>query len=72
MVDFRDLFMDGYIGWPGKVHDAHVFVNSFISERKEWYSIAQLEEEHQQSGHMLHCNAMVATIDPHSFKYLLI
>ena len=22
MVDFRGLFMDVYIGWPGKVHDA--------------------------------------------------
>ena len=27
-VDFRGLFMDVYIGWPGKVHDARVFVNS--------------------------------------------
>ena len=26
MVDFRGLFMDVYIGWPGKVHDARVFL----------------------------------------------
>ena len=28
VVDFRGLFMDVNIGWPGKVHDAKVFVNS--------------------------------------------
>ena len=30
MVDFCGLYMDVYIGWPGKVHDAHVFVNSSL------------------------------------------
>ena len=30
MVDFRGLFTDVYIGWPGKVHDARVFVNSSL------------------------------------------
>ena len=30
MVDFRGLFMDVYIGWPGKVHDARVFSNSSL------------------------------------------
>lgn len=30
MVDFRGLFMDIYIGWPGKVHDARVFANSSL------------------------------------------
>ena len=30
MVDFRGLFMAVYIGWPGKVHDARVFVNSSL------------------------------------------
>ena len=30
MVDHRGLFMDVYIGWPGKVHDARVFVDSFL------------------------------------------
>ena len=30
LVDFRGLFMDVYIGWPGKVHDARVFVNSSL------------------------------------------
>ena len=30
MVDFRGLFMDVYIGWPGKVHDSRVFVNSSL------------------------------------------
>ena len=28
MVDHLGRFMDVYIGWPGKVHDARVFVNS--------------------------------------------
>ena len=28
LVDFRGLFMNVNIGWPGKVHDARVFVNS--------------------------------------------
>ena len=30
MVDFRGLFMHVYIGWPGKVHNARVFVNSSL------------------------------------------
>ena len=30
LVDFRGLFMDVYVGWPGKVHDARVFSNSSI------------------------------------------
>ena len=30
MVDHRGWFMDVYIGWPGKVHDARVFVNSAL------------------------------------------
>ena len=33
MVDFRGLFMDVYIGWPGKVHNARVFVNSSLYQR---------------------------------------
>lgn len=33
MVDFRGLFMDVYIGWPGKVHDARVFVNSALYQK---------------------------------------
>ena len=33
MVDFRGLFMDVYIGWPGKVHDAWVFTNSSLYQR---------------------------------------
>ena len=34
MVDFRGLFMDVYIGWPGKVHDARVFMNSSLTRRE--------------------------------------
>ncbi len=30
LVDFRGQFMDVYIGWPGKVHDARVFSNSSL------------------------------------------
>ena len=30
VVDFRGWFMDAYIGWPGKVHDARVLVNSSL------------------------------------------
>ena len=33
MVDFRGLFMDVYIVWPGKVHDARVFVNSALYQK---------------------------------------
>ena len=33
MVDFHGLIMDVYIGWPGKVHDAHVFVNSSLYQK---------------------------------------
>jgi hypothetical protein len=33
LVDFRGLFLDAYIGWPGKVHDARVFVNSSLYQK---------------------------------------
>ena len=33
VVDFRGLFMDVYIGWPGKVHDARVFSNSSLYQK---------------------------------------
>ena len=29
LVDFHGLFMNVYIGWPGKVHDARVLANFF-------------------------------------------
>ena len=28
IVEFRGLFIDVNIGWPGKVHDARVFANT--------------------------------------------
>ena len=33
LVDHMGRFMDVYIGWPGKVHDARVFVNSEVYRR---------------------------------------
>ena len=33
LVDFRSLFTDVYIGWPGKVHDARVFANTSIYQK---------------------------------------
>ena len=33
LVDYRGIFMDVYAGWPGKVHDAHVFTNSDIYKK---------------------------------------
>ena len=30
VVDYRGLFLDAHIGWPGKVHDARFFVNSSL------------------------------------------
>ena len=30
LVDFRGIFMDIYIGCPGKVHDVRVFANSRV------------------------------------------
>lgn len=29
-MDYRGWFMNAYIGWPGKVHDARVLVNSSL------------------------------------------
>jgi len=33
LVDFRGIFMDICIGWPGKVHDARVFSNSELYKK---------------------------------------
>ena len=34
VVDSRGLFLDAYIGWPGKVHDARVLVNSTLYKKE--------------------------------------
>ena len=37
VVDYRGLFLDTYIGWPGKVHDARVFSeNAFGRLKGRW------------------------------------
>ena len=33
VVDSRGLFLDAYIGWPGKVHVARVLVNSTLYKK---------------------------------------
>lgn len=35
MVDYRGIFMDIHIGWPGKVHDARVFANSSLYRKAQ-------------------------------------
>ena len=34
MLDFHRLLTDVYIGWPGKVNDARVFVNSSMYQNE--------------------------------------
>ena len=46
VVDFRGLFMDMYIGWPGKLHDARVCKFLCVFKANEWYFISRLEKEH--------------------------
>lgn len=35
VVDYRYLFQNIYIGWPGSVHDARVLTNSFLFKEAE-------------------------------------
>ncbi len=52
VVDFRGLFMNVNIGWPGKVHDARVFVNSsFYQQRVGHYCLPGLEKSKKQKYH---------------------
>ena len=41
LVDHRGMFMDVYIGWPGKVHDARVLVNSPLYSKANSGSLFQ-------------------------------
>ena len=34
LVDFRGIFIDICIGWPGKVHDACIFSNSEVYKKR--------------------------------------
>ena len=34
VVDYRGKFIDAYIGWPGKHHDARVFITPPSTERQ--------------------------------------
>ena len=40
VVDFRGRFMDVYIGWPGKVHDASVLKFVTLCQSKQWEFIS--------------------------------
>ena len=33
VIDYRGLFVDAYIGWPGKVHNARVLLTSSLYQR---------------------------------------
>ena len=59
LVDHLGLFMDVCIGWPGKVHDARVFVNSSLSQGENFYTFPRLEEKHLWSrGRYMQYNVM--------------
>ena len=50
VVDFRGLFLDTYIGWPGKVHDARVFFKSgCVSQGERRNVVTCLEKVNQWS-----------------------
>ena len=41
LVDHMGRFMDVYIGWPGKVHDARVFVNSELYRVEQYLLVSK-------------------------------
>ena len=65
VVDFRGLFMDMYIGWPGKVHNARVFLNSSVYSNGVSGTLFPGWKKNLCGVEVSYCNVIFATVDPH-------